>query len=131
MKHTPICLGICAAGVALIVAGVIWSQVVGDRMSWSEEQAIEFNKVSATYHQAAHAHSDHAHGESGHHHGEEQASAEALAAAKGAWQEQMRRRDTAIARREFWRKLLMGSGMSAIFLGGLSYIIVNRVMEDD
>ena len=130
MKYTPHCLVLCAIGLVLIIAGVVWTQSLGNRVAWTEEQAIEFNKVSANYHQAAHAHGAMDHGHS-HGHADEHVSSSELAAAKAAWQAQMKARDDAIAWRDFWRVALLGSGMTAILLGGGGYLIVKNVLEED
>lgn len=127
MKATAVCLGICAVGVLLIVAGLVWTNVIGDRMSWTEEQAIQFNQVSVTYHQAAHAHSDHGH-DHAHDHGDHADTD--LAQAKAAWQQKMSERDAAIGRRDFWKRFFLGGGMLAIMLGGAGYLIVKNVTED-
>jgi hypothetical protein len=129
MKLLVGCLGLCGVGVALIFAGLLWVNVIGDAASWDETQALKFNEVSATYHQAAHAHSDHSH--AGHNHGASAAPAPELAAAKAAWQEQMQARDKAIGRRAFWKNVLLGSGMAAILLGGIGYLLAKNVMEDN
>lgn len=130
MKYTPHCLAICGCGLLLIIAGTIWSQSLGNRMAWTEEQAVKFNEVSANFHQAAHAHGAMHHGHD-HGHADEHVSSAQLAAAKAAWQAQMKERDDAIAWRDFWRKALYGSGMAAIILGGAGYLIVKNVLEDD
>lgn len=128
MKYTSPCLALCAVGLVLIVAGLLWSQSLGNRAVWSEAQAVKFNEASARYHQAAHSamHGSDAH--DGHNHEDE--SADELAAAKAAWEAQMQERDNAIARRDFWRKVLLGGGMLAIILGGGGYLIVKNVLEE-
>lgn len=125
MKYTGYCLGLCAVGLVLVVLGLLWTNVVGNPTVWSEAQALTFNEVSATYHQAAHEAMDH------HGHAHEPSSASAnLEAAKKAWEEQMQARDAAIARRDFWKTLLFGGGMSAILIGGAGYLIARNVADD-
>ncbi len=125
MKYPSLCLGLCGIGALLIGAGLLWSNVLGDQASWTEEQALAFNQASATYHQVAHAHAergahhDHIHLASSQ--GESVSDAE-LAAAKSAWQDQMRARDAAIAWRDGWRRGLLGGGMLLGLLGGLGYL---------
>jgi hypothetical protein len=132
MKLASLCLGLCGAGVLLIGAGLLWSNGIGDKTLWSEEQAIAFNQASAAYHQAAHAHAEHdAH--HGHIHlassqGTSMSDAE-LAAAKSAWQEQMRARDAAIAWRDGCKRALIGGGMLLGALGGIGYLVIQRAQD--
>lgn len=132
MKYASLCLGLCGAGLLLIGAGLLWSNVYGDQASWTEEQALAFNQASATYHQVAHAHAEHeAHDDHVHlasSHGTS-VSDDELAAAKNAWQEQMRARDAAIAWRDGWRRGLIGGGMLLGALGGLGYLAINRTQD--
>lgn len=129
MKYTPYCLVLCGIGLVLVLAGLAWSRSVGNQMAWTEAQAVKFNEVSAAYHNAAHSHgAGHGH-DHGHSHGE--ASSAELAAAKAAWEDQMKQRDEAIAWRDFWKKVLYGGGMGAIVLGGIGYLVVKNVLEEE
>ncbi len=130
MKYTPYCLALCGVGLVLVIAGMAWSQSVGNKMAWTEAQAVKFNEVSATYHSAAHAHGAMDHGHD-HGHSHENTSAAELAAAKAAWEAQMKQRDDAIAWRDLWKKVLLGSGMAAIMLGGAGYLVVKNVIEEE
>ena len=131
MKYTPHCLALVGVGLVLVIAGMMWTRSVGNQMAWTEQQALKFNEVSATYHSAAHAHGamDHGH-DHGHAHGESASSAE-LAAAKAAWEATVKQRDDAIAWRDFWKNALFFSGMAAIVIGGGGYLIVKNTMDED
>lgn len=128
MKITPICLALCALGALLIIAGSIWTNAAADKIVWTEEQAQKHNEIGAKFHQAAHAHGAHA----GHNHGDadQTVTAAELAVAEKAWKEDQAKLEAAIARRSFWSRLLYRSGMGAIILGGVGYLIAKNVMED-
>jgi hypothetical protein len=132
MKYTSVCLGLCALGAVLMIAGWTWQDVLGDQVVWTEEQAQKLNEASANFHQVAHAHGD----QQAHHHGHAHAHSHArvtdddLAAAKNAWREQMEERDAAIAWRDFWRAALLRGGMAAIMLGGCGYLLMKNQTSD-
>ena len=124
MKYELLSLGLCGIGLMLVIAGSMWVNTIGDRMAWTEQQAVKFNEVSAAFHQAAHAYGNMHPG-----HKEDSVSAAELAAAKTAWEEQMKARDDAIAWRDLWKKVLYGGGMGAIVLGGMGYLVAKNAAE--
>jgi hypothetical protein len=135
MKYSPWLLTICAVGIVLLIAGMMLGRETGAfaRSSWTEEDAKKFNEVSATFHQVAHAHGD---AQLGHDHAHSHGASEKTATqaefdkAKADWQEQMKLRDAAIAWRDRVKAILKYSGVVLISLGGVGFLIVKNVMED-
>jgi hypothetical protein len=132
MKYSPWLLIACGVGVVLLVAGLMLGSQTGvvARSTWTEEDAKKFNQVSATFHQVAHSHGDakleHNHG---HSHGPAATEAE-YEKAKADWQEQMVKRDAAIAWRDRVKALLKYNGIALISIGGVGFLIVKNVIED-
>jgi ABC-type nickel/cobalt efflux system permease component RcnA len=135
MKYGPLCLGLCAFGLLFLMGSWVWSGSVGDRASWTEEQAVEFSTAAAKLHQISHQHGAqsiphahaHNHGDGDHRH----VSDEELAVAKAAWTQQKELRDDAIRWRTFWQNVLRGIGVTGILLGGMGYLAMQKLDEED
>jgi hypothetical protein len=124
----------CAVGLMFLMASWVWSGSVGDQASWSEEQAVQFATKAAELHQISHQHGAqsirHAHADN-HVDAKHQVSDEELAAAKTAWNEQKQLRDEAIGWRDWWKTILRSVGVGGILLGGIGYLVMQKMNEDD
>jgi hypothetical protein len=135
MKYSPWLLILCALGLVLFIAGLMFGSPEGmaARSAWTEEKAKKFNEASASFHQIAHAHGDaqlaHQHGHS--HGADDKTPTEAeYQKAKADWEEQKRLRDGAIAWRERLKMILKSTGVALLAIGGVGFLIVKNVVED-
>jgi ABC-type nickel/cobalt efflux system permease component RcnA len=133
MKYSPALLILCAVGLVLMVAGYMFGSDSGTvaRAAWTEDQAKKFTEASASFHQIAHAHGDAqlAHN-NGHNHAADAPSEAEYEKAKSDWQEQLRLRDGAIAWRNRVRSILKYTGVALISIGGVGFLVVKNILED-